>query len=106
MNQYIGKNVLLTTSEWFTAPDGNNYKAVWGELKGVHEAGKTLGFIPNRSHANWFIEIGGMIIMGCQVKYLIQCNDKPNDERATNWTADAANGIKEYQSPCQIYFAK
>lgn len=106
MHHYIGKNVLLTTGEWFTAPDGNNYKAAWGELKGIHEAGKTLGFIPNRSHANWFIEIGNMTIMGCQVRYVIQCDNKPSDGKARNWAADATNGIKEYESPCQIYFAQ
>jgi len=57
MHSYINQKVLLTSQNWFYAPDGKQYKAVWGTLKGIHEAGKTLGFIPNRSHANWFLEI-------------------------------------------------
>lgn len=74
----IGKKVLITTSNWFIAPDGKDYRAVHGTLKGVHEAGKSLGFIPNRSHANWFIEVGSMIIMGCQVMYVIECETVEN----------------------------
>jgi len=74
----IGKKVLITTSNWFIAPDGKDYRAVHGTLKGVHEAGKSLGFIPNRSHANWFIEVGSMIIMGCQVMYVIECETLDN----------------------------
>lgn len=64
MHTYINKKVLITTDRWFYGTDGKQYRAVYGTLKGIHEAGKTLGFIPNRSHANWFIEIGSITIMG------------------------------------------
>lgn len=106
MNNLIGKSVLLTTSEWFYAPDGQNYKAVWGRLIGIHEAGKTLGFIPNRAHANWFIEVGKMIVMGCQVRYIVQCDEKPNTGRMRSWTSDAANGVKEFDTPSVIYISE
>lgn len=101
MKEFINHKVLVTTQGWFFAPDGLEYRGVYGTLKAVHEAGKELGFIPNRSHANWFIEIGNMIIMGCQVMYIVRA-----DEAATGsvkaW--DYHDGaIKEYDRPTKIY---
>lgn len=84
--------------------DGRSYRGVHGTLKAVHEAGSTLGFIPNRSHANWFIEIGEMIIMGCQVMYIIEC-ENVNTGSVTDWTTEGSGekGIKEYERPTAIY---
>jgi len=105
MKQHLNKNVLVTTGAYFIAPDGKEYRAIWGELKAIHEAGATLGFIPNRSHANWFVEIGNTIVMGCQVLYFIACED-PNLGRATNWESGTDGGTsKEYEHPSKIYNA-
>lgn len=106
MHEYIGKNVLITTQAWFYAPDGQNYRAVWGKLNSINEAGKTLGFIPNRAHANWFVEVGKMTIMGCQVMYIIQFDNKPNTADHLSWTTDAANGLKSFQEPNVIYISE
>lgn len=107
MNNFINKKVLVTTQNWFYGKDGKQYKAVWGTLKGIHEAGKTLGFIPNRSHANWFIEIGDIIIMGCQVMYIVQCK-RINKGKVSDWTTveQSESGIKEYERPSAIYVVK
>src|SRR6186713_78831 len=106
MKKHIGQNCLITTSQWFVAPDGCEYRAVYGKLIAIHEAGKTLGFIPNRSHANWFIEIGNMIIMGCQVMYIAACKDEPNFGLAKAWSSKSDNsGIAEYETPTKIYNA-
>ncbi len=78
MKDLIGMNVLLTCSACFYAPDGVLYRGVWGKLKAVHEAKNVFGFVPNRAHANWIIEIGDMQIMGCQVLYSIKCPNKPD----------------------------
>jgi hypothetical protein len=102
MNNHLNKKVLITTLGWFIAPDGKEYRAVWGTLKAVHEAGKTLGFIPNRSHANWFIEIGDMIIMGCQVMYFIQ-TDSINKGEADWWGTSNDGEVKQQKAPCKIY---
>jgi hypothetical protein len=102
MHHYVGQKVLITTLNWFVGPDGKHYKAVWGTLKGIHEAGKTLGFIPNRAHANWFLEVGSMTIMGCQATYVQLHNDKPNTERVQDWHSDVANGCKEFERPSSI----
>lgn len=85
IDKFIGQKVLITASEWFVGPGGKDHRAVWGTLKGVHEAGKHLGFTPNRAHANWFYEIGDLVIMGCQVKYICLCPDEPKED-VTAWT--------------------
>ena len=104
MKNLLNKKVLITTSGWFYGKDGKSYKAVHGTLKAVHEAGQTLGFIPNRSHANWFIEIGEMIIMGCQVMYIIQ-TDSVDTNRVMDWNTESSceSGIKEYERSSAIY---
>jgi hypothetical protein len=75
MQNKIGKNVLCTTESWFLAPDGREYKAVFGKLKGIHSSEKTLGFSPNRTHTNWFLEIGNMSIAGCQIMYVVETEE-------------------------------
>jgi hypothetical protein len=102
IDKYIGKKVLINCDHWFVGPDGKDHMAVWGTLKGVHEAGKHLGFIPNRAHANWFYEIGSMIIMGCQVKYLCLCETKPDTDTVA-WSM--REGLTEpllYKAPNKI----
>lgn len=101
MKDFIGQKVLITTSGWFFAPDGTEYRSVYGTLKAVHEAGKTLGFIPNRSHANWFIEIGNMIIMGCQVMYITR-TDNPVLGPVKTWSMKECV-VTEYERPTMIY---
>lgn len=103
MHSYIGKKVLITTSGWFYAPDGKQYRSLYGTLIGIHEAGKTLGFIPNRSHANWFIEVGKITIMGCQVLYFIQCDERPNLGTASDWSFDKDKGLEQYERPSAIF---
>jgi len=105
MQHLIGKKVLVTTQGWFYGKDGRSYRAAHGTLKAVHEAGKSLGFIPNRAHANWFIEIGEMIIMGCQVMYVLEC-ETVHDGPVPEWSTEnqGEKGISEYQRPCVVCF--
>lgn len=104
MHNLINKKVLITTQGWFYGKDGRSYRGVHGTLKGVYEAGKTLGFIPNRAHANWFIEIGEMVIMGCQVMYIIEC-DTVNTNDVTDWITEGQTelGTEGQQRPTAIY---
>jgi hypothetical protein len=69
---HIGKNVLVTTADWFYAPNGKSYRAVWGTLKGVKTAEDTLGIRPNGKSTNWYMQIGNMTIAGCQINYVVQ----------------------------------
>lgn len=100
MQGFLNKKVLITTNSWFYGKDGKQYRAVHGTLKGIHEAGKTLGFIPNRSHANWFIEVGEMVIMGCQVMYIVEC-EEVHTGNVIEWTGEKDS--KEYERPSAIY---
>jgi hypothetical protein len=102
IDNYVGKKVLVTTDSWFVGPDGKDHMAVWGTLKGVHEAGKHLGFIPNRAHANWFYEIGSMIIMGCQVKYLCLCEKQPEPDTDAWALRDSMTEPLQYKAPHKI----
>lgn len=82
-------NYLITTDMWFIAPDGKQYRSVWGNVKIVSD--EILGIKTNRNSSNWFAIVGSadkqMIIAGCQIHYAIKCNDKPytgNVEENTN----------------------
>jgi hypothetical protein len=104
MNIEVGKKALVTTDNWFFAPNGQSYRAVFGTVKNIHTTEAIFGFTPTGKSTNWFLEIGDMLIAGCQIHYALR-TDKCSDSPAANYSADAANGIKEYQTPCQIYFA-
>lgn len=103
MKEFIGQKVLVTTNGWFYGTDGKLYRGAWGKLKAVHEAKDALGIIPNRSHANWFIEIGDMVIMGCQVLYIIKCETAPPENNIKDHSTGPEHGAFEYQRPGQIF---
>lgn len=99
-----GEKALLTLSGWFYAPDGVEYRAVFGTVKGVHSAQETLGVQTNRNSANWYVEIGNMIIAGCQVHYAVR-TDICNLTSARGWHISDQQGFQEYSRPSAIYFA-
>ncbi len=102
MKEFIGQNVLITTQNWFYGTDGKAYRGAWGTLKGVHKAEDTMGIVPNRSHANWFIEIGDMIVMGCQVLYITKCKNPPPPESIKDH-ATSSGDLKEFIRPGEIF---
>lgn len=97
---------LITTDNWFYAPDGKKYRAVWGEVKVLED--NILGVKTNRNSTNWFISIGEngreMIIAGCQIHYAIKRDEMPdiNDVLELSYNE---NGFKEYTRPTEIYIA-
>ena len=72
MKPEIGKNYLITTDNWFFAPDGECYRAVWGTVNAILSDEETLGIKTNRNSTNWYVSIGRMVIAGCQIHYAIQ----------------------------------
>lgn len=73
----IGDKALVTTDNWFYAPDGRQYKAAYGTVKAVRGSEDTLGVKTNARSTNWYVEIGNMTIAGCQIYYLVKskgCN--------------------------------
>jgi hypothetical protein len=99
--QYIGHNVLVTTSAWFYGKDGKQYRAIYGKLRGVFAAKDLFGFTPNASHANWLLEIGDMVVMGCQVLYCIKCDD-PYVGDTEDWS-NVNGDYKSFARPTSIY---
>ena len=69
-----GDKYLITTDNWFVAPDGQQYKSVFGVFKGVFDDSETLGVKTNRGSTNWYVQIGDMTIAGCQIFYVIKTN--------------------------------
>lgn len=75
LKREITKNVLVTTDDWFSAPDGQLYKAVFGELLGIFDDEEVLGIRTNSKSTNWYAVVGGMIIGGCQIHYAMLTDD-------------------------------
>lgn len=74
-NYFIGDKYLITTDQWFFAPDGSQYKAVYGTIKGVHEDKQVLDIKTNARSTNWYVEIGNMTVAGCQIHYAVRTNN-------------------------------
>lgn len=77
MSLKIGDSVLVTTDNWFFAPDGQQYKAVWGEVRGIFSDEQMLGIKTNTRSTNWYAQIGNVFIAGCQIHYAVKsptCN--------------------------------
>lgn len=102
-----GEKYLITVDNWFVAPDGEQYKAVWGTCR-VRNIKEVFGFDPSRPSTNWYMEIGNeespSVIAGCQIHYAIACAKRPsNDFIAARYT-EKENGI--VYTANKIYFAE
>jgi len=71
----IGQKALVTTDGWFFAPDGRQYRAVFGTVKAVRTAEESLGVRPNGRSTNWYLQIGALTLAGCQVHYVLRCDE-------------------------------
>jgi len=80
-----GENYLVTTHDWFMAPDGEQYKAIYGNCQ-IIQTKEALGFNPTRS-VNWILEIKGeteeATIGGCQINYAFKCKKPPMKKEGT-----------------------
>jgi len=87
-----GKRYLITTDDWFVAPNGDRYNAVWGKTV-CKQMEEEMGFKPTHS-ANWFAKIGTgegeIIIAGCQIHFAIKLNKRP--ELNTEFYIDKVTG--------------
>ena len=68
----IGQKYLITTDNWFIAPDGNQYRAAFGTVSGIFKDEEALNLRVNRASANFFVQIGDLGIAGCQIHYCIK----------------------------------
>ena len=72
MNLHIGQKALITCDHWFYAPDGKQYRAVFGTVKAVRSSEETLGVRTNAKSTNWYVEIGCVTLAGCQIHYAVR----------------------------------
>ena len=98
---------LITTDNWFYAPDGRQYRAVWGEVTIIEDS--FLGVKTNRNSANWFAKVGEdtnhVIIAGCQIHYSVRCEEKPNTNNVDDVSTYTENGGVDHNRPTHIWIA-
>jgi hypothetical protein len=104
INISVGEKILVTTDHWFYAPDGKQYRAVWGTVKGVYTTEQALGVKPNAKSMNWYACIGNMTIAGCQIHYAIK-TDYVDFGHVRRTLYDVPNGAKEVKHETEIYNA-
>ena len=72
----FGRKFLITTDDWFYAPDGQTYKAAWGRVE-ICKSEDLLGVKPH-NYANWFAVVDDiLLIAGCQIHYAVGCENRP-----------------------------
>lgn len=98
MSLKIGDKAIVTTDGFFYAPDGQQYRAVFGEIKGIHSDSETLGIATNRHSSNWYLEIGNVVIAGCQIHYAVKSDSCS--------MRDCKLGDKDMPDRRHIYFAE
>lgn len=98
---------LITTDGWFYAPDGKQYRAVWGEVEIVEDT--VLGVKTNRNSSNWYAKVGSdknhIIVAGCQIHYAVKTETKPDTNEVLNYST-SDNGINNFKRPTGIYVAE
>jgi hypothetical protein len=75
MKPELHKKYLITTDKWFFAPDGEQYRAVFGTVTSIEYDESLFGIKTNENSTNWYVIIGNMIIAGCQIHYAVQTDE-------------------------------
>ena len=99
MKLQVGKKFLITTDQWFLAPDGEQYKAVFGTVKAINTDEETLVLIPNG-----YITIGDITIDCCQLHYVIRANNC-NEGSPYRHIEHEGKLFNRLESRSNIYFA-
>lgn len=108
---FSGNNFLITCSNWFVAPDGKQYRSVWGKVE-VYSDKETLGIQTNDRSSNWYAIVGEagnngkrMIVAGCQIHYACVCIEKPFTGEVVE--TNIVNGVRsKHKRDCMIYLAQ
>lgn len=102
--------MLITCDNWFVAPDGKMYKAVWGSVE-VKQDNDLLGIKTNARSTNWYAVVGTggkrVVLAGCQIHYACVCPDKPNTGRAEQQYISSTNDSEKIlMRECILYIAE
>jgi len=103
MHAYVGRKVLVTTDNWFIAPNGRQYRAAFGTVKGVHDDQSVLGIKTNARSTNWYLEIGNLFIAGCQIHYAVATESCELDQVHDDYVEGAK--VERFLAPSRIYNA-
>ena len=99
----ISGKYLITTDNWFYAPDGKQYRVVWGEVKILTDT--ILGVKTNRSSSNWFARVGTeedhVVVAGCQIHYAVRSEHPPH-----TGPVEESSGRKKYRRLGAIYLTE
>lgn len=99
----IGTKALIHTDNWFTAPDGRQYQAVFGTVHAVLSSEDTLGVRTNARSTNWYVKIGRMLVAGCQIHYVIETDECELSRGLSHSVFEGK--VHEIQTPPTIYSA-
>ena len=99
-----GEKYLITTDNWFIAPDGEQYRAVFGTVAEIQSDEETLGIKTNRGSTNWYVVIGNMIVAGCQIHYCIR-TDEASSAPGTREIEAGDRLVSCTEKKSRIYFA-
>lgn len=99
-----GMKALVTTDAFFFAPDGREYRSVFGTVAGICDDKGTLGIATNRNSTNWYLKIGGMVIAGCQIHYAVACDSVASGE-IDDWRYGEDGLPILFRRPSLIYMA-
>lgn len=101
----IGDEVLITTDNWFVAPDGKQYRSAFGTLHSINSDEATLGVRTNDRSTNWYVQIGNLTIAGCQIHYAVKTDrESVNFDHCDDYTTKDGE-VKSYVRPTLIYDA-
>lgn len=104
LNIKVGEKALITTDNWFYAPNGKQYRCVFGTVKAVRTSEESLGVKTNAKSTNWYLEIGNVTLAGCQIHYAVR-TDECFTGSVRDWMASHSEGYSEYTRPSAIYRA-
>jgi hypothetical protein len=98
---------LITTDNWFYAPDGLKYRSAWGTINILDDS--VLGLRTNKGSTNWYASIGGnnkeIIVAGCQIYYAVKCDNKPYTGMVEEFHYDGG-AERSINRPTEIYIAE
>lgn len=94
-----GKKYLITLENWFVAPDGEEYKALWGEAH---------SYSPVSPDTEWVVNVGSgecyATVPRNKIISAIRCDEKPKDKfRGKTYPSEEKFGINETASRIYLF---
>lgn len=96
----IGSKYIVTTDNWFYGKDGQQYRAVFGTLKGIFDDRFPLGVTTKSNSTGWYAQIGSVRVAGCQIHCCVECDACPTGViKEIHKNGESKNN----ENPCRVY---